>query len=283
MVQMRRQLYYCTFHRRHDANLLAGYNKITTFGSHKKDTSNNMEENDNVFRNHLISFNSQNAPVKVLEQRVPIETQMEYFSYSNKLRGEEHPAIEDYQIYKDRLQSPISVDEKRNILSLLAIAYSTQAYRIIEEYVAENTDPELADWGFMALMESKIALESDLLDERMIYISTGLGGKADKLRFYILLTSKNNIPLLEYQKHVIKTEFEYNLPKHDCELERINITDFYAEILMLIPMFADIKEKLDIVIQECNQYGDFISDTITITNVKELTQEEINEICKKNN
>jgi len=36
------------------------------------------------------------------------------------------------------------------------------------------------------------------------------------------------------------------------------------------------------VINECNQYGDFLSNVFTITNVKELTAEEVSEIINKN-
>ena len=50
----------------------------------------------------------------------------------------------------------------------------------------------------------------------------------------------------------------------------------------LIPVRADIKQALDKVINECNQYGNFLSQVFTITNVKELSAEEVEEIIKKN-
>ena len=45
---------------------------------------------------------------------------------------------------------------------------------------------------------------------------------------------------------------------------------------------AEIFEQLDKVINECNQYGNFLSQVFTITNVKELSAEEVEEIIKKN-
>ena len=56
----------------------------------------------------------------------------------------------------------------------------------------------------------------------------------------------------------------------------------YVELVFLIPVRADIKLALDKVINECNQYGDFLSQVFTITNVKELSAEEVEEIIKKN-
>ena len=56
----------------------------------------------------------------------------------------------------------------------------------------------------------------------------------------------------------------------------------YVELVFLIPVRTDIKATLDRVINECNQYGDFLSNVFTITNVKELTAEEVSEIINKN-
>ena len=119
-------------------------------------------------------------------------------------------------------------------------------------------------------------------DEKQIYISTGLGGKGEKLRFYVLMTSKGKKPFQEYQRQTIEREFAYYLPKTDCEIERLTIGEQYVELVFLIPVRTDIKATLDRVINECNQYGDFLSNVFTITNVKELTAEEVSEIINKN-
>ena len=46
--------------------------------------------------------------------------------------------------------------------------------------------PRSADWAYMALMESRISLESDFSDEKQIYISTGLGRKRGEAAFLCL-------------------------------------------------------------------------------------------------
>jgi len=145
----------------------------------------------------------------------------------------------------------------------------------------QHPDEDVSNWAYMALMESRISLESELSDEKQIYISTGLGGKGEKLRFYVLMLSKDRNPFLDYQRKVIEREFAYFLPQADCEIERLTIGEQYVELVFLIPVRADIKLTLDRVINECNQYGDFLSDIFTITNVKELTQQEITDIIKK--
>ena len=221
----------------------------------------------------------------ILEQRVPVELQMEYFKYSEQVRKERaKPDLNDmdYTAFRESLSNPESTtDYKKYILSMLATSREVKAYRMLEDYV-QHPDEDVSNWAYMALMESRISLESELSDEKQIYISTGLGGKGEKLRFYVLMLSRDRKPFLEYQRKVIEREFAYFLPKADCEIERLTIGEQYVELVFLIPVRADIKLTLDKVINECNQYGDFLSDIFTITNVKELTEQEVTDIINKN-
>ena len=244
-----------------------------------------MKEDNDIFKKFRDSFSKIDGHFHILEQRVPVERQMEYFKYSEKIRkDQDKPDISkmDFSVFEDSLDDPEStVEHKKYVLSILATSRQVKAYRILEEY-AQAPDPDVADWAYMALMESRIALESELSDEKQIYISTGLGGKGEKLRFYVLMTSKGKKPFQEYQRQTIEREFAYYLPKTDCEIERLTIGEQYVELVFLIPVRTDIKATLDRVINECNQYGDFLSNVFTITNVKELTAEEVSEIINKN-
>ena len=244
-----------------------------------------MKEEGDVFKRFRDSFSKMDGHFHILEQRVPVELQMEYFKYSEQVRKERaKPDLNDmdYTAFRESLSNPESTtDYKKYILSMLATSREVKAYRMLEDYV-QYPDEDVSNWAYMALMESRISLESELSDEKQIYISTGLGGKGEKLRFYVLMLSRDRKPFLEYQRKVIEREFAYFLPKADCEIERLTIGEQYVELVFLIPVRADIKLTLDKVINECNQYGDFLSDIFTITNVKELTQQEVTDIINKN-
>ena len=244
-----------------------------------------MKEEGDVFKKFRDSFSKMDGHFHILEQRVPVELQMEYFKYSDQVRKEKAKTDlndMDYIAFRESLSNPESTtDYKKYILSMLATSREVKAYRMLEDYV-QHPDEDVSDWAYMALMESRIALESELSDEKQIYISTGLGGKGEKLRFYVLMLSRDRVPFQEYQRKVIEREFAYFLPKADCEIERLTIGEQYVELVFLIPVRADIKLTLDKVINECNQYGDFLSDIFTITNVKELTQQEVTDIINKN-
>ena len=244
-----------------------------------------MKEEGDVFKKFRDSFSKMDGHFHILEQRVPVELQMEYFKYSEQVRKERaKPDLNDmdYTAFRESLSNPESTtDYKKYILSMLATSREVKAYRMLEDYV-QHPDEDVSNWAYMALMESRISLESELSDEKQIYISTGLGGKGEKLRFYVLMLSRDRKPFLENQRKVIEREFAYFLPKADCEIERLTIGEQYVELVFLIPVRADIKLTLDKVINECNQYGDFLSDIFTITNVKELTEQEVTDIINKN-
>ena len=223
----------------------------------------------------------------ILEHQVPIETQMEYFKNSNRLRSFMIPLKsaltadeEEYIRFVSELHDPeTSETDKKQILSVLAVSKQIRAYRILEQYV-QSPEKELADWAYMALMESRMTLESDLTDEKFIYISTGLGGKGKKLRFYILLLSTSGDPFLDYQQQVIEREFAYTLTQEDGEIEQFTIKNNYIEMFVLLPIHSDIKKIIKHVVHECNQYGNFISDAVTVTNVRKLTDDEIAKIIE---
>lgn len=243
-----------------------------------------MKEEDDALKRFQDSFKGKDVNFHILEHRVPVELQMEYFRYSGGIRKDrEKGKVEEdnYELCGMSLTDPsIEPEVKRYILALLATSRDVRAYRILEDYV-QHPDEEVRDWAYMALMECRISLETVFSDEKQVYISTGLGGKGDKLRFFTLLLSKGGKPFLDYQRKEIERELAYALPQADCEIERLAVCERHVELVFLAPVRADLKKMIEGVINECNQYGNPLSDTFTITNVKELTPQEIADIIDK--
>jgi hypothetical protein len=217
----------------------------------------------------------------VLEHSIPVEQQIEYFKFSNRVRKNLQDVKEaDYEKYIDELKSnESSKEDKRKSLSILAASKQVKIYRFLEQF-AQESDSELSDWAHMALMESRIILEFDLSGEKQIFISTGLGGKGGKLRFYALIISSLQEPFADYQRKIVRNELDFALSKEGCELERIHIDDKYIEVVALSPVTSNIKSVLDDVIAECNQYGNFLREIYTITNVKEFDKKELEAIMR---
>lgn len=237
------------------------------------------EDKDNIFEKQKQALQQLDGNLHILEHRIPVEKQMEYFKYSDYVRKEQTPITEeDLEYYNIALYNDeTTLEYKKHILSLLATSRFIRAFRILEKYV-KHPDPEVADWANLALLEIRMSLESELSEEKQVFISTGLGGKDHKLRFYALLLSTDRKPFVDYQKETIQREFSFFVPQIDGEVERLHIGENYVEITFLTPMGSNIKELIDRIVNECNQYGNFIHDIYTVTNVRELSEEEVLQI-----
>ena len=242
-----------------------------------------MKGQGDIFKKVYESFRNMDGNFHILEHRVPVEQQLEYFKYSSELRKRirEMNDVHFEQCVDDLEDEKITKIQKRLALCFLALSKQVRAYRVLESYVQQQPDEELINWAYMALMESRITLESELSGEKQIYISTGLGGKGEKIRFYALIMSSGGISFADYQREVIEKEFGYAMTKNNCEIERLTIGEKFVELVFLISIKSDLKRILDDVVRECNYYGNFLSETFTVTNVKELSREDVDQIVEK--
>src|SRR5690554_754662 len=91
----------------------------------------------------------------ILEDLVPIDIQMDYFKYFDKLRRENPSFDRDDEV--SILFSPDeSIERKKRSLTLLASIPDVTAYRSIETYHSSPLDSELSHWSSMALVSSRI-------------------------------------------------------------------------------------------------------------------------------
>lgn len=210
----------------------------------------------------------------ILEEQIDVELQMEYFNYSRDLKTRFSVEL-ILQHQADLFDPTVPLDEKKNLLVLLASQEKVEAFRTIEKY-AQNPDPELREWGILALQESRMVIQSSLMDEQQVYISTGLGGKEQKLRYFVVFICNENIDKYSaVQRKLIKTELEYALTHNNGILEEISFEKDLAIAILLLPVKSDIQGVFSGVINECNQYGDFVRPDIIITNVKRMSVIEI--------
>lgn len=216
----------------------------------------------------------------ILEELIPIEEQMEYFRYFDRLRIENSPFVRDEEVAI--LFSPDqSMERKKRSLTLLASIPNVGAYRSIETYHSSPLEPELLHWSAMALISSRIVLSSDLSGQQQVYISSGLGGHEKKLRFFALFTTNERLELTDLQKEIVEREFPFQLQKAEVVIEKLEIKERYFTILMLFPFDKDVKSSLNAAINECNQYGNFIDQKFLFTNVKVLNENEIELLLQK--
>ncbi len=237
-----------------------------------------MQEHENLYEKIQEILGGTPGNLKILEQQIDMDLQVEYYECSRKLRNEldESWAYEHMQYL---IEPGYSQDVKKDILARMASIENVECYRAIESYI-DIAEESLKDWALLALNESRMQLESEIMEENQVFISTGLGGRQQKLRYFVVLMSRANADLTQTHQMVIQNEFEFILKKFDAEVEELNFSGYLATILLLLPMNYSLKKVFQEAINECNQYGDFLKDDFIVTNVKTLSFKEIKELLK---
>ncbi len=236
--------------------------------------------NENVYRKIQEFFGSLQENFSVLEEPVDVDVQIKYFEASGKVRGTINAG--DVLEKKEQLfDTSVAVEDKRNILVEMAGVPDTEVYRILEAY-AKNPDEELVSWSKMALQENRLLLESHLLERRQVFVSTGLGGKGHKLRYFVVLINNEQKELEPFQQKIVREEMEYSLHKYDSELEKLDFKEEFTTLRVVIPINSDLTKLFREGIDECNQFGNFLSSDFIVTNMKELSDKEIKEAISDN-
>ena len=237
-------------------------------------------ENDNIFSEFQQSLKGLSGNLHVLEASVPVEKQMEYFKYSEKVREHREDATIEEQI--SVLNSDhSSIEETKYAMAFLAVSGDVKAYRALENYDKDSKNKFLNDWATMSLLQARITLDSELSDERQVFISTGLGGEGSKLRFYAFFKSEGLRPFSDYQRNLIEKEMSFYIRRYHGVVENIQIEENYFTIVFLLELQVDLKTMLLNAIAECNEYGNFIQTSFVVTNVKRFTAEDIERELKK--
>ena len=213
----------------------------------------------------------------ILEEQIDIEIQMKYFEYS-KLVREKKDLEEWFEKREELFDKETSEERIKEILSAIAVVDDVKAYRTLEKFV-EGAKGELKQWGILALQESRMLMQTSLLDEQQVFISTGLGGKGRKLRYFVVFLNKEQSELLTAsQQKLLKNELIFELNKHDGEFESMDFMEGFSSSLVILPLSTEIKTVFQTVIDECNQYGGFLHEDLIVTNVKVLSRSEIIQI-----
>jgi hypothetical protein len=228
---------------------------------------------------HMQQFLSDfKGDINIIDEKIDIKLQIEYFDMSKDMKGQ--TVLSDWE-EKSEMLNDIStpLEAKKKILVQLASMDDVKAYRIIENFT-KIADGSIKHWSLLALQESRMLLQSKLLDQSQVLISTGLGGKENKLRYFFVIFSSNELAFSDFQKKIIKNEFDDLLQKNNAEIEEIRYHDNIATLLLLIPLNVPIQNLIGKTISECNQYGNFLKDNCIITNVRVLDIEEIKNFLK---
>jgi hypothetical protein len=232
-----------------------------------------MSSNENIYDKIKEILGTMTGNVAVMEHQIDADTQLEYNNLAEKEMDHCNPS--DVLRKKDTLNSPgYSIEYKKKYLVELAKIGTVESHKILENYIS-LPDKELKGWAMLAFQENKMLLESSLLDENQVLITTGLGGKGMNLRYFTVMQTSSGKVFSDYEKKIVKSELQFSLKKNHGELEKIYFNRELCRILSVIPLQVSIQPLFDQVIEECNLYGNFLDSECLITNVRILTGKQI--------
>ncbi|MCX7986679.1 MAG: hypothetical protein N2662_07055 [Bacteroidales bacterium] len=238
-----------------------------------------MKYSDEVFDNFQQFLESFKGDINILEGIVDVDVQLEYFEESKRQKN--NPPLDDWEAQTHILFDPkTDIKDKKELLIRLASLEDVKAYRFLEKYY-ETASDEIKDWVRLAIQESRLLLQSKLLDQPQLLISTGLGGKDGKLRYFIALFHRTYQNYTPFQEKIIRNELDYIFQKQDVIIESMDFLGNYVSVVALFPLFSSVTEILENALREINQYGDFMHEKCIITNVRILSPNDINQIVKQ--
>lgn len=235
-----------------------------------------MKEANNLFERLQDMVGDKNATINILQEQIDLSLQVEYFKKSKKIKKGLDKEY-DYLSEVSKLYAPeVEIEEKKTIICQLAAFEKVSYFRALEKF-RELADEPMQAWVTLAIQESRMLLESTLLDQKQLFISTGLGGKGSQLRYFVVLISTSKSDYSSTQQNLINNEFAYSLKKNGGELEEIVFEDKFAMLTCLLPIQKPIQDILNKTTKECNTFGEFIQENFLITNVKKMSSQEIDE------
>lgn len=220
--------------------------------------------------------------LNIMEEEVDLKVQKEYFALAEVLGLDEasYPKVSKKYLenINDLFDADVDEEVKKKMLVILPTLDDVSVYRCLENFSKQDTP--LQKWAVIALQQSRMLLQSTLLDDPGVFISTGLGGHGLLLRYFCVFLKRIPGELKGFQQNILKDETEAAVTAAGGNIESVEFKDEYTAMVLLLPLKTDLQKVFSGIIDECNQYGNFLHENMIITNVKKLSEEEIIELLE---
>ena len=233
---------------------------------------NKKEENRKFLLDH-------SKEMDILEEAIEFQTHKEYIEYSDTFDRGELTEEETINLGNILYNKMVDVEGKKKALTLLAHLGSVTAFRQIEKYY-KSPDKDLKQWCALALQECKMFLENKLTDQMTGFISSGLGGLKNRLRYYFIVLPLEEQLFTETQKQVIKDEINIVAKGLRSLVESFDLSDTYVGFTALMPMEVAVETLIAKGIKKCNELGEFVFEFYYAANTKIPNESEIQEIIR---
>jgi len=224
-------------------------------------------------------LNKSISKIQIFEEGIDIHTQIEFEKLTKELVDREQKTTELSVLEKNLFNEGTNIKIKKEILIELSFSEDVKAYRLIEKFHNE-CENNLKKWSALALQKGRVHIEHSLSNEEKIYISSGLGGSENRLRYFFALSSNDNKNFTELHKNIIKNELNFTIKKYDGIIEDLIFQEYYVTVVCLIPLKHSLDKIFRSILEECNNLGNFLSDKVIATNTEKFDNKTIEDLIK---
>ena len=211
---------------------------------------------------------------QIFEEGIDLETQIEFEEITKSFLEKDYKEIDLDSAEKELYDESISESDKKEILINLSFSDDVKAYRFIEKFKTDCNET-LKKWAALSLQKSRAHIEHSLSNEDKVYISSGLGGSGEKLRYFFVMSATEDISFTDLHKEILKKEIEFTMNKIDGVAESVMFYDYFVTIVCLLPLHISLDRVFKSILDECNELGNFMSDKVIATNTEEISEETI--------
>jgi hypothetical protein len=123
-------------------------------------------------------------------------------------------------------------------------------------------------------------LESSIMEIGTGFISSGLGGLANRMRYYFLLLPLTDKLFTPTQSEIIRDELLLVCKELNCILETTDFSANYVGMTILVPMDVAVGNVIETGIKKCNELGEFVFPYYYVANTNIPNDAEITDIIK---
>jgi hypothetical protein len=212
--------------------------------------------------------------LNVVKRGINPDVQQAYLEYADSINPDEYADQNAVVKGQKLLSAETSRQEKKKCLVLLAREGTAEACLMINKFV-ETADQDIADWAILALETCWLLTESRLFDKEMGMLVSGLGGEDDRLRYFFVVPSKDNLVLTEAHQQELEPAFGRVCNRFDSILEEFQLHRDHITLQLLIPQDVAVATVIEEGIAESNQRSQLLHPDYFVTNTNIPTDKEI--------
>jgi hypothetical protein len=222
----------------------------------------------------LIQYIGKDKRYNVFEEGVDQDV-MEYFHEFKSILTDDDLLVDDPNSDINELfETDLPFDYIKLLLVRLSNIENIEAYRALQAY-ADKAEGEIKKWAVIACQQSRALIEGSLTDDEKVFIISGLGGKANMLRYFAIINTPDFETITEWQADIIKKELMYSADLRSAEIEDIETHDTFVTVSCLLPVDKSVADFFKTTVDNINELGNFLSEIIVVTNTKKFSPEEV--------